>query len=47
MQKTTVPGVYASGDNHTPARSVAMAVATGSFAGAALNKELIDDNFIY
>ncbi|MFL9830196.1 NAD(P)/FAD-dependent oxidoreductase [Flavobacterium sp. ST-87] len=47
MQKTNISGIYASGDNQTPARSVAMAVATGSFAGAAINKELIEDNFIY
>ena len=46
MQKTTVPGIYASGDNHNPARSVAMAVATGCFAGATINKELVDDHFI-
>jgi thioredoxin reductase len=45
MQKTTVPGVYASGDCVIQARSVAMAVSTGSFAGAAINKELIDESF--
>lgn len=46
FQKTTVPGIYASGDNHNPARSVAMVVYTGSFAGAIINRELIEEDFI-
>lgn len=46
FQKTTVPGIYASGDNCNPARSVAMAVYTGSFAGASINAELIMEEFI-
>lgn len=45
MQKTNIPGVYASGDCTTPMRSVAIAVSTGSFAGAVINKELIDEDF--
>ena len=45
MQKTTIPGVYASGDCVIQARSVAMAVSSGSFAGASMNKELIDESF--
>ncbi|MCP2026315.1 thioredoxin reductase [Flavobacterium sp. HSC-32F16] len=45
MQKTNVPGVYASGDCTTPMRSVAIAVSTGSFAGAVINKEIIDEDF--
>lgn len=45
MQKTTIPGVFACGDNVTPMRSVANAVAMGTFCGAALNKELIDEEF--
>lgn len=45
MQKTTVPGVYASGDCVIQARSVAMAVSSGSFAGASINKELIEEYF--
>ncbi|MBF4464913.1 NAD(P)/FAD-dependent oxidoreductase [Flavobacterium sp. LC2016-12] len=45
MQKTTLPGVYASGDCVIQARSVAMAVSSGSFAGASINKELIDERF--
>lgn len=45
MQKTNIPGVYASGDCVIQARSVAMAVSTGSFAGASINKELIEESF--
>lgn len=46
FQRTTVPRIYASGDNHNPARSVAMAVYTGSFAGTIINRELIEEDFI-
>ena len=45
MQKTNIAGVYASGDCTTQMRSVAMAVSTGSFAGAVINKELIEEDF--
>ncbi|MDR6459403.1 thioredoxin reductase [Chryseobacterium vietnamense] len=45
MQKTTVPGVFACGDNVTMMRSVANAVAQGNFAGAVVNKELSDEEF--
>jgi len=45
MQKTNIPGVFASGDCTTQMRSVAIAVSTGSFAGVVINKELIDENF--
>lgn len=45
FQKTTVPGIYACGDNVTPMRSVANAVAAGTLAGAMLNRELIDESF--
>jgi thioredoxin reductase len=45
MQKTNIAGIYASGDCVIQARSVAMAVSSGSFAGASINKELIDENF--
>ncbi len=45
MQKTNINGVFASGDCTTPMRSVAIAVSTGSFAGAVINKELIDEDF--
>lgn len=46
FQRTTVPGIYASGDNHNPARSVAMAVYTGSFAGTIINREIIEEDFV-
>ena len=45
FQKTTVYGIFACGDNVTPVRSVAMAVANGSIAGAMSNKEIIEDEF--
>lgn len=45
VQRTTQPGVYAAGDNSSPFRSVAGAVAAGTKAGAMLNRELIDENF--
>jgi len=45
FQKTTVDGVYACGDNSQMARAVAAAVATGTFAGGALNRELIEERF--
>lgn len=45
FQRTTIPGVYAAGDNTTMFRSVTGAVAAGTKAGAILNKELIDDDF--
>ncbi|WP_031527108.1 NAD(P)/FAD-dependent oxidoreductase [Dyadobacter crusticola] len=44
-QKTTVPGIYAAGDNTTMMRSVANAVAAGSFAGARLSHELISEQY--
>lgn len=45
MQKTTVPGVFACGDNSSFMRSVANAVATGNFTGAAVNAELTKEMF--
>lgn len=45
FQKTTIPGIYACGDNVTPMRSVSNAVAMGSLAGAMLNRELVDESF--
>jgi thioredoxin reductase len=45
FQRTTVSGVYAAGDCTTMMRSVSMAVASGGFAGAAINKELIEESF--
>ncbi|RNI26284.1 NAD(P)/FAD-dependent oxidoreductase [Rufibacter latericius] len=45
LQRTTVPGIYAAGDATIMMRSVSMAVAVGTMAGAAINKELIDERF--
>jgi thioredoxin reductase len=44
-QKTSIPGVFACGDNTSRMRTVANAVATGTHAGMMLNKELIEENF--
>lgn len=46
FQKTTVPGVFAAGDNTTPFRAVSIATAAGTKAGAFINKELIEEDFI-
>lgn len=43
--KSSVPGIYACGDNITPMRSIANAVYNGSVAGASLNMELINESF--
>lgn len=45
MQKTTVSGVWACGDNANQARSIATAVAAGCTAGAAVNMELAGEDF--
>lgn len=45
MYKTTVAGVYAAGDNTVPMRSVSLAIGSGGFAGAVINKELVDESF--
>jgi len=45
FSRTTVPGVYAAGDNSTMMRSLAAAIGNGSMAGAVLNKELIEEQF--
>jgi thioredoxin reductase len=43
-QKTTVPGIYAAGDNTSALRSVAAAVASGSKAGACIHHELVSED---
>ena len=45
MQKTTVDGVFACGDNSSMMRSVAWAVATGNIAGAMVNHALAAETF--
>lgn len=42
---TTIPGLYAAGDNSSPLRGVANAVARGTMAGVFINKALIDEAF--
>jgi thioredoxin reductase len=44
FKKTSVPGIYAAGDNSTMMRSVASAVAAGMMAGAMLNLEMIRES---
>lgn len=43
--KTTVPGVFACGDNASRMRTVANAVAMGTTAGIMVNKEMIEEAF--
>lgn len=45
FQKTSVYGISACGDSANPLRSVSNAVASGTVAGAMINKELTDDTF--
>lgn len=44
FQKTSVDGVFAAGDNSTPMRTVSVAVADGTKAGAVINIELINES---
>ena len=44
-QRTTVPGVYACGDNASRMRTVANAVSMGTTTGLMVNKELIEESF--
>jgi thioredoxin reductase len=46
MQRTTVPGIFAAGDNTTPMRAVAGSVAQGTKAAAFINHELIAEQAI-
>lgn len=40
-KQTSIPGIYAAGDNTTMVRSVSMAVASGTLSGVAINSSLI------
>ncbi|QKZ12195.1 NAD(P)/FAD-dependent oxidoreductase [Spirosoma sp. KUDC1026] len=42
--QTSVPGIYAAGDCSSPMRQIAAAVASGSMAGAMLNREMIEED---
>jgi thioredoxin reductase len=43
--KTSVPGIYAAGDNTSFVRSVSVSVAGGTKAGAFLNHEMLEEDF--
>ncbi|WP_147676933.1 NAD(P)/FAD-dependent oxidoreductase [Algibacter pacificus] len=45
MQKTTVEGIYACGDNSSRLRSIAKAIYAGNITGAMINNELTQENF--
>lgn len=44
-QKTSIPGVFACGDNATRVRTVANAVSMGTTTGLMVNRELIEEDF--
>jgi len=43
FKRTNIAGVFAAGDNTTPMRSVAGAVASGNFAGVVISKDLFSE----
>jgi len=45
LGRTSVPGVYAAGDNTAMMRAVSLVVAGGGMAGAGINKELVEELF--
>jgi len=45
LQRTSVAGVYACGDNSSGMRSVANAVSSGNLTGGMVNKELTEEEF--
>ena len=45
FQKTTIPGIYACGDNSSGMRSISNAVSTGNIAGGMTNMELTKERF--
>ncbi|MBU3027862.1 NAD(P)/FAD-dependent oxidoreductase [Zobellia galactanivorans] len=45
FQKTTLSNVFACGDNSSPMRSVAIAVATGNTTGAVVNNGMTEEEF--
>jgi thioredoxin reductase len=44
FKRTSIPGIYAAGDNTTQMRSVSGSVAAGTMAGALMSKDLIMSN---
>lgn len=45
MQKTSVDGIYAAGDNAHGARSLSVAIAAGTMAAGGINRSLIEESF--
>lgn len=45
LQKTSIHGIFACGDNTSRVRTVANAVAMGTTAGMMVNKEIIEEEF--
>jgi thioredoxin reductase len=45
FQRTSVPGVYACGDNSNLIRTLANAIASGTTAGMMVNKEMVLEEF--
>jgi thioredoxin reductase len=45
FKKTSVPGVFACGDNSFPMRSIANAVSAGNLVGSMVNMELTNEQF--
>lgn len=45
IQRTSIPGVFACGDNTTRLRTVANAIAMGTTAGMMVNKEIVLEGF--
>jgi thioredoxin reductase len=43
MGHTTVDGIYAAGDATNMFRALSVAIASGTSAGAMLNKQLIEE----
>jgi thioredoxin reductase len=43
--RTSTPGIYAAGDNSAFMRSVAVAVASGTAAGAVINRDMVIEAF--
>lgn len=45
LQRTTVPGIYACGDNVTKMRTVANSISMGTMSAITLNRDLIFESF--
>jgi thioredoxin reductase len=45
FQRTTIPGVFAAGDNSTMYRSLSVAIGAGTKAGGVMNNEMVEETF--